>query len=61
LEVRRSAFRGPDERQLYVFRSPYRCEGCGERFWVLSGNARLMIGAVVLLIALAALALYLPA
>src|ERR1700720_4630037 len=49
--VHRSSFRGPDEREFYVLRSPYRCEQCGERFWVVSRKAqRAMIWILVLLV-----------
>ena len=39
-EVRRSAFSDYEERDAHIFRSPYRCEKCGERFWVVSRKAR---------------------
>jgi hypothetical protein len=51
LAVRRSSFEGPDEQQDHVLLSPYRCENCGSRFWVISRRARYMsIGILVLLI-----------
>ena len=41
--VRRSGVRGP-EHGSHTFRSPYRCNVCDTRFWVLSRKTR--IGAV---------------
>ena len=38
--VRRSHFRNRVERDLYRTRSPYRCESCGNRFFVVSYKAR---------------------
>lgn len=40
LDLRRSSFRSREERQDHILRSPYRCEECGERFWVISRKAR---------------------
>ena len=63
--VHRSSFRGPDEREFYILRSPYRCEQCGERFWVISRKAqRAMIWILVLLVLMivsVTLALLIPA
>ena len=50
-DVRRSSFQGTDERKPYALRSPYRCEECGERFWVISRKARhAMIWILVLVV-----------
>jgi hypothetical protein len=38
--LRRSSFRSREERQVHILHSPYRCETCGERFWVISRKAR---------------------
>ena len=38
--IRRSAFRG-SEANAHAFRSPYRCENCKHRFWLVSRKARL--------------------
>ena len=49
--VQRSSFRSPEEAELHVFTSPYRCEDCSQRFWVLSRKARhAMIWIAVLVI-----------
>ena len=37
--VRRSSIRGA-ESGAHAFRSPYRCEACRHRFWVVSHKAR---------------------
>ena len=42
-EVRRSAFRDYEEARAHIFRSPYRCEKCGKRFWVISRKVRRLI------------------
>ena len=34
------------EGESHRFRSPYRCQSCGRRFWILSRKARIGIGAV---------------
>ena len=48
-DVRRSTIHSVDEEQLHVFLSPYRCNECDERFWVISRRARQMaIGLLVL-------------
>lgn len=40
VHVRRSTFaRG--EREAHLFQSPYRCDDCGRRFWVLSRAVRM--------------------
>lgn len=57
-KVRRSTIRA-SERGAHAFRSPYRCEACRARYWVLSRKARLGIvaaGASALTIALLATA-----
>ena len=38
--IRRSAIRG-SEANAHAFRSPYRCENCKHRFWLVSRKARL--------------------
>jgi hypothetical protein len=38
-EVRRSYVR-PSEEGSHSFRSPYRCQKCHKRFWVISGKMR---------------------
>jgi hypothetical protein len=38
--IRRSAKRGA-EASAHAFRSPYRCESCKHRFWLVSRKARL--------------------
>ena len=38
--IRRSAIRGA-EANAHAFRSPYRCENCKHRFWLVSRKARL--------------------
>lgn len=39
VHVRRSTFH-PGEREAHSFQSPYECEDCGARFWVLSRHVR---------------------
>ena len=46
-KVRRSSIRGR-EAGAHAFRSPYRCEACRHRFWVVSRKTR--IGAAAALI-----------
>ena len=56
--VRRSTIRA-SERGAHAFRSPYRCEACRARYWVLSRKVRLGVvaaGASVLTVALLATA-----
>ena len=38
--VRRAHFQSRDEAQRHVLTSPYRCEECNERFWLLSRKTR---------------------
>ena len=52
LDVRRSSFGRDDVSSWWRWRSPYRCNRCGERFWVVSrrfyrvaGVAAAVIGA----------------
>ena len=48
-DVRRSSIHGEEEEQVHVLLSPYRCNKCDERFWVISRKARQMaIGLLVL-------------
>jgi hypothetical protein len=55
--VRRSGVRlGEARSYLHLFRSPYRCQDCEARFWVLSRRTRLTAsagGALVLMLAIA--------
>ena len=61
LNVRRSGFQSQDEEQIHVFTSPYRCEECSERFWVLNRKTRhAMIWILVLLIASVTIAWLIP-
>ena len=39
LNLRRSSIRSSESPARPVFRSPYRCRDCGERFWVISRRA----------------------
>lgn len=48
--VRRAHFQSRDEAQRHVLTSPYRCEECSKRFWVLSRKTR---NATIVIIALA--------
>jgi hypothetical protein len=61
LDIRRSSFRSSEERESHFLRSPYRCENCDERFWVLSRKAKYLVGMLVALIALAVIAILIPA
>jgi len=57
-EVRRSRFQSQEEVDEHVFTSPYRCDACYGRFFVLSRKTRYaIIAAVVFLIASIAIAL----
>ena len=38
--VRRAHFQSRDEAQRHFLTSPYRCEKCNKRFWLLSRKAR---------------------
>ena len=56
--VRRSRFESQEEVDQHVFTSPYRCDACYGRFFVVSRKTRYAIlGAVTFLIASAAIAL----
>jgi transposase-like protein len=44
--VRRST-RGKDGSAQPLFRSPYRCRDCGEKFWVVSQRVCRRVGAAV--------------
>ena len=52
LAVRRSSFAGPEEQQDHILLSPYRCQDCNARFWVIGRKARRMMIAVLILIIL---------
>ena len=54
--VRRSAVRTPELTARHILFSPYRCRDCRERFWVISGNAYILAGIVVLSLAAGGLA-----
>ena len=55
LAVRRSAFAGPEDQQDHILLSPYRCQNCNSRFWVIGRRARrIMIAILVLIILLIA-------
>jgi len=59
--VHRSSARA-GERRYHPLRSPYRCEECDERFWLFSLTAwRMGFWGLVVLIALAIIALLIPA
>lgn len=45
--VRRSSIRG-SESGAHAFRSPYRCERCNHRFWVVSRRTRLGVAAATI-------------
>jgi hypothetical protein len=63
--VRRSSFHGPEEQAEFFLQSPYRCEECGERFFVISRKARRamlwMLIVLALLIAYAVITFMIPA
>jgi len=63
-DAHRSYFQDQDERYVFLLRSPYRCEGCGQRFWAVSRKARGVISwlliLVILLMASAFLAFVIP-
>ena len=63
-DVQRSHFLGHEEHERYPLRSPYRCNACGGRFFVISRKVRrAMIGllaVVALMIAFATIALLIP-
>ena len=62
LKLHHSAYRGSQEGTFHVLQSPVRCEECGERFWILNRRARsLIFWVVVLIIAVATIALLMPA
>ena len=48
LNVRRSS-RGKEPSAQPLFRSPYRCRDCGEKFWVISRKVYQRVGAFVAL------------
>jgi transposase-like protein len=48
LNVRRSSH-GKDASAQPLFRSPYRCRECGEKFWVISRKIYRRVGAFVAL------------
>ena len=48
LKVRRSS-RGNDPSAQPLFRSPYRCRECGEKFWVIGRRVYERVGAFVAL------------
>ena len=60
-EVRRSSFHSDGERAHYILRSPYRCEKCNERFWVISRKAEYLLAILIALIAFAIIAFLIPA
>lgn len=53
--VRRSSFHGQGDREQHVLHSPYRCEVCGERFWVVSRKARNMMALILAVLVLVVL------
>ena len=58
LNVRRSRFQSLDEGEVHAFTSPYRCQECSGRFFVLSRKTRYaIIGILAFLIASATFAL----
>ena len=48
--VRRAHFQSRDEAQRHVLTSPYRCEECNERFWLLSRKTRQTTIAILALV-----------
>jgi DNA-directed RNA polymerase subunit RPC12/RpoP len=59
--VRRSQFQSQEEAEEHVFTSPYRCDQCIGRFFVLSRKTRYaMIGILALLIASATIISLIP-
>ena len=46
LDVRRST-RDKDDLAQLLFRSPYRCRDCGEKFWVISRRIYRRVGAAI--------------
>jgi len=51
----------PHEGEFHLLQVPFRCEECGERFWILSGQAwALIFWIFVIMIAAATTALLIP-
>ena len=51
LHVRRSTFH-VGEREAHLFQSPYQCDHCGARFWVLSRHVRTRVVATAIVFAM---------